>query len=140
MNRALRWVYHGSRLVLGGLFLYAGALKAGDVTAFAQTIGAYRIFPPAGNILVAVTLPYVEILAGILLVLNARVRPAALLLGTLTSVFILVLLSVIVRGVEVNCGCFGAADKASPTTALARDAVLLLLAAATYRLRGQQQG
>ncbi len=140
MSAPLRWIYHGARLVLGALFLYAGALKAADVAAFSQAVAAYRLLPAAGNVLVAAMLPYVEILAGALLLLNTRVRPAALLLGTLTSVFIAVLLTVVVRGIEIDCGCFGRADATSPEVALVRNAGLLLLAAAVYILRGRQKG
>ncbi|HEX9873166.1 MAG TPA: MauE/DoxX family redox-associated membrane protein, partial [Deferrimonas sp.] len=84
-------VYHLCRLALGALFVYAGAVKADDVTAFAGSIAAYEILPYFGNYLVAATLPYIEVLAGLLLLVNRRVRPAALLLAGLTLVFMAVL-------------------------------------------------
>ena len=136
MNRLLRLLYHACRLLLGGIFLYAGFVKSGDVAAFAGSIAAYRIFPHAGNYLIAATLPYIEIVAGLLLVANSRVRPAALLLGLLITGFIFALVSVIVRGLQIDCGCFGAADSATPLQALLRDIGLLALAAVTYALRG----
>lgn len=137
MNVAARAVYHLCRLVLGGLFLYAGILKAADVTAFAGTVAAYRILPYTGNYLLAAILPYIEIVAGVLLVANRRVRPAALLLGGLTLCFMLALGTVLLRGIEVDCGCFGAAGRTSPAEALVRDAALLVLAALVYLLRGR---
>jgi uncharacterized membrane protein YphA (DoxX/SURF4 family) len=137
MNVAGRAVYHLCRLAFGGLFLYAGILKAVDVTAFAGTVAAYRILPYTGNYLLAAILPYIEIVSGILLVANRRVRPAALLLGGLTVCFMLALGTVLLRGIEVDCGCFGAAGQTSPTEALVRDAGLLVLAAAVYFLRGR---
>lgn len=137
MSLPARLVYHLCRLALGGLFLYAGILKAMDVTAFAGTVAAYRILPYTGNYLLAAILPYIEIVAGVLLVANRRVRPAALLLGGLNACFMLALGTVLLRGLEVDCGCFGAAGKTSPQEALVRDAGLLLLAAVVYFLRGR---
>jgi uncharacterized membrane protein YphA (DoxX/SURF4 family) len=135
MKRLRSVAYHLCRLALGGLFVYAGVLKADDVTAFAGSIAAYEILPYFGNYLVAATLPYIEVIAGLLLLINRRVRPAALLLAGLTLVFMAVLLSVMARGLEIDCGCFGAVGQTSPEAALLRDAGILVLAHFTFHLR-----
>ncbi len=129
-------VYHGCRLLLGGLFLYAGAVKAADVTGFARTVAGYQLLPYALNYLVAATLPFVELLAGLLLLLERKVRGAALLLAFLTVAFIGALVSVLVRGLEVDCGCFGGNGGTSPWIALLRDVGILALAHFTFHLRG----
>jgi putative oxidoreductase len=136
MNRAARWTYHVSRLLLGGLFLYAGLVKTLDVAAFAGEVANYRILPYAWNFVVAAVLPYVETLAGFLLLVNRRVRPAALVLGGLTAVFIAALVSVLARGMDIDCGCFRpGGGHTGPWAALLRDIGLLLLALICYRLR-----
>jgi uncharacterized membrane protein YphA (DoxX/SURF4 family) len=135
-----RLLYHACRLLLGGIFLYAGMLKAHDVTAFAGSVASYQILPYAWNFLVAAILPYVEIIAGILLLLDKRVRPAALLLGVLTLVFVVVLVSVLVRGLEIDCGCFNPAAHTTPLAALGRDVGILLLVVVVYCLRGRVAG
>ena len=137
MNRFTRIAYHLSRLVLGGLFLYAGLVKATDLTAFARDVANYQLLPYRWNYLVAATLPYVEFLAGLLLIANRRVRPAALVTGGLTAVFMLVLVSVVARGLDIDCGCFGSDGHTTAAQALWRDAGLLLLSLVTYRLRGR---
>lgn len=137
MSRLTPVVYHLCRLGLGGLFLYAGLLKAGDVTAFARDVANYQILSYRWNYLVAATLPYVEFLAGLLLVANRRVRPAALVAGGLTAVFMLILVSVVARGLDIDCGCFGGEGHTTAAQALWRDAGLLLLSIVTYRLRGR---
>lgn len=139
VKRAARFLYHGCRLLLGGLFLYAGALKALDVTAFAGAVANYRILPYHWNYLVAATLPQIELLAGLLLVVNRRVRPAALVLGALTVVFMIVLGSVLLRGLDIDCGCFnpGGTDGTSAGAALLRDAGILVLAGVVYWGRGR---
>ena len=136
MTRGQRATYHVSRLALGGAFLYAGVLKAHDVTAFAAHVAAYQLLPYSLNYLVAATLPWVEILSGALLLANRHVRAATLVLAALTSLFILVLASVLVRGLGIDCGCFGSSGSTSPGQALVRDLLLLGAAHLTFHLRG----
>jgi len=136
MERLLRIVYHLCRLLLGGVFLYAGLSKSRDITGFAGDIAAYRILPYQWNYLAAATLPYVEFMAGLLLLINRRVRPAALLVALLTLGFIAALASVLYRGLDIDCGCFGGTTTA-PQTALWRDLGLLALAHVTFHLRNR---
>ena len=136
MSRAERICYHGARLLLGAVFLYAGALKSQDLATFTASVARYRILPDLGNHLVAAILPSVEFLAGLLLAANRKVRPAALLTGLLTLVFAAALFSVLLRGLPVDCGCFGDGGT-SPLAALGRDAGLFALSLLTYRLRAR---
>lgn len=124
------WLYHAARLLLGATFAYAGALKALDLAGFAGQIAAYRLLPEAGNYLLAATLPWTELLAGVLLLTGRKARPAALLLGLLDLLFIAALSLAWVRGLTIDCGCFrpGSAAATSIPLALARDAVLLVAA------------
>ena len=133
MKRSGRLSYHVCRLLLGGVFVWAGTVKALDVPSFAGQIAAYQLLPYAWNYLVAGALPSVELLAGALLVGNLRVKAAALLTALLNGVFIVVLLSVLVRGLSIDCGCFGPDAGTTPLQALGRDVVLLALAVAVYR-------
>ncbi|RLB66835.1 MAG: DoxX family protein [Deltaproteobacteria bacterium] len=132
-----RFLYHLARLILALVFVYAGAVKMQNVTAFAGHVAAYQILPYALNYLVAATLPYVEFLAGILLLLNARVRPALLVVGSMTLVFMVALVSVLLRGLEIDCGCFdpGGGQDVSAGVALLRDVGLMLLVALVWWLR-----
>ena len=133
MKRSGRISYHLCRLLLGGVFIWAGAVKALDVAAFAGQVAAYQLLPYAWNYAVAATLPYVELLAGALLVGNLRVKSATLLTALLNGVFVVVLLSVLARGLDVDCGCFGPDAGTTPLQALGRDLLLLAMAVAVYR-------
>jgi uncharacterized membrane protein YphA (DoxX/SURF4 family) len=115
------------------VFIWAGVVKALDVPAFAGQVAAYQLLPYAWNYAVAATLPYVELAAGVLLLTGQRVRPAALLTILLNAVFIVVLLSVLARGLNIDCGCFGPDAGTTPLQALGRDLVLLALAVVVYR-------
>ena len=95
-----------SQLVLGGVFIYASLGKLFSPGEFMTAVRNYRILPP---LLVAVTaygLPWLELIFGILLVLKLYTRPAAAVLSFLLLVFIGVILSALVRGINIDCGCF----------------------------------
>ena len=139
MKGVSRIVYHLARLILALVFIYAGAVKMQDVIAFAGHVAAYQILPYAMNYLVAATLPYVEFLAGILLLLNVRVRPALVTIGGMTLVFMVALTSVLVRDLGIDCGCFDPAGGENVTAgaALLRDVGLMVLVVLIWWLRAR---
>jgi uncharacterized membrane protein YphA (DoxX/SURF4 family) len=117
------------RIVLGAIFLYAGALKAADTNAFAGSIEAYRMLPYFGNYLAAAVLPWVEILCGFLLVTGWRARAGATLTILLNLLFIVAMLSAVARGLEIDCGCFRQGAKDPPMLAIGRDILFVAMAA-----------
>ncbi len=121
------------RIILGGIFIYAGILKMRNPAAFATAIDSFRIVPRACIAPLAILLPPLEMLAGTLWLINrATVAAATTILG-LCVLFALALGTAIARGLPTSCGCFGAAlDGTSPIAALLRD--LLLTAATAYWL------
>jgi len=140
MSRTVAVVYHVARLALGLTFLYAGLIKSEDVAAFAGQVANYKILPYSWNFVVAATVPYVEMIAGFLLVINRRIRPAALVCGAMLIIFMILLGSVLVRGLDIDCGCFKPGGKGtSAWIALGRDAVLLPLSVLVYWLRGHSK-
>jgi uncharacterized membrane protein YphA (DoxX/SURF4 family) len=132
--------YHLIRLVLALVFVYAGAVKMQDVVVFAGHVAAYQILPYAMNYMVAATLPYVDFLAGILLLLNARIRPALVVVGGMTLIFMVALTSVWLRGLEIDCGCFdpGGGQEVTAGVALMRDVGLMILVVLTWWLRSRE--
>lgn len=140
MSKLAKVIYHLSRLILAVVFIYAGFIKANDPVAFAGQVANYQILPYAWNFLVAASLPYLELLCGVLLLINQRVRPAVLVLFVLNLIFMLLLSYTIARGLDIDCGCFNpdSTTKTSPLMALWRDAGLLLLLIATWVIRYRQ--
>ncbi len=132
-----RFLYHLVRLMLALVFIYAGAVKMQDVVTFAGYVAAYQILPYAANYLVAATLPYIEFIAGVLLLLNVRIRPALVVIGSMTLVFMVALISVLFRGLEIDCGCFdpGGGQDVTAGVALLRDIGLMVLVVLTWWLR-----
>jgi putative oxidoreductase len=94
------------RLVLGGFFVYASLDKIASPAAFAKIVYQWQVTGPVASNLVAVTLPWIELVAGLLLVAGAWRHEAAAVIGALLVVFLLAAASVMARGIDVeNCGC-----------------------------------
>jgi putative oxidoreductase len=104
------------RLLLGGIFVYASLDKIAQPPAFARIVYQWQIGGPVLSNLVAVTLPWVELTAGLLLIAGAWKREAALVIALLLVVFLGAAGSVLARGIDVeNCGCTSLA-KTEPTS------------------------
>jgi Methylamine utilisation protein MauE. len=105
--RVRGWIALGLRVLLALLFVLAGGLKLLDPAAFAAEINRYQLIPWWGCALLAVLLPWLEICAGIGL-LTRSFSPGSLTWVTLLLVvFSLALLSAMLRGLSIDCGCFG---------------------------------
>jgi putative oxidoreductase len=114
------------RIALGALFVFAGVTKAYDPGAFAIEIQRYNLIPWIAAALLAVYLPWLEILAGALLVMKRFEQGALLLIIFLLLVFTFALASATFRGLGIDCGCFGKAFAATGTIfPLVRNLVLL---------------
>jgi putative oxidoreductase len=109
-----------ARVALGGLFVYAGASKALDPAQFAEDIGHYRLLPHALALVLAVYLPWLEIICGGAVLARWRYRGALSLLAALCGIFALALGSAWWRGLDIECGCFGHALSSTLPFALAR--------------------
>jgi len=96
-----------ARLVLGGILLYAGFTKLNDGWRFAEAIANYRILPAQANQLLALTLPWLEVVLGLLLVLGLWLRAAAGLATLLFLGFSIAVIAALARQLDISCGCFG---------------------------------
>jgi len=113
-------------LIIGGVFIYAGAIKALDPIGFANDIDNYKILPWAIGVRLAFYLPWLEIFCGLALIARRLYLGGLWILTALISVFIVATVAAKVRGLDITCGCFGHASKNwSFSTHLALDLVLL---------------
>jgi putative oxidoreductase len=117
-------------IALGAVFVYAGADKIRDPLQFADSIAAFSILPPAFINLLALGLPVFEAACGLLLILPRTRRFGALAVLLLSALFFAVLLSALLRGLTLDCGCFGAGAPSRPRMwlELALDAILFIAA------------
>ena len=126
------WVGLVARVVVGCVWIYAGAAKLLDPAQSVAAVRAYQLLPGSMVQPVGQLLPVIEIVVGAMLVLGLLTRGAAVVSCVLFVGFIIGIASVWARGINIDCGCFGgggyAADAASKYPwEIARDTALLLL-------------
>ena len=117
----------GFRLVLGGLFVYAGAVKVLEPLAFAQNVRNYQLVGQSLSFVAAIILPWLEILAGLALILGVWTRGAALVVTGLLVFFIVLTAVTMARGLDVDCGCFGSLSRKSGWSVVLEDLGMLAL-------------
>jgi putative oxidoreductase len=98
-------------LIVAGIFIYAGAIKALDPVQFASDIDNYKIFPWPISVALAFYLPWLEIFCGVALIVRLLYRGALSILTMLILTFTLVTIAAKVRGLDITCGCFGHASQ-----------------------------
>ena len=98
-------------LIVAGVFIYAGAIKALDPVQFASDIDNYKILPWPISVALAFYLPWLEIFCGFALVVRLLYRGALSILTTLILTFTLITIAAKVRGLDITCGCFGHASQ-----------------------------
>jgi uncharacterized membrane protein YphA (DoxX/SURF4 family) len=128
-------IHRTTRLVLGGVFIYAGVLKMRSPQDFADSLASYRLVPyPIVN-LWAMGLPLFELLCGLFLLTKYFCRIGLLSIMSLLIIFLGAILSAELRRVPISCGCFGTRSwlDANLWVSISRDLALLLGAVFAYR-------
>jgi hypothetical protein len=98
-------------LIVGGIFIYAGVIKALDPVQFANDIDNYKTLPWFVSVRLAFYLPWLEIFCGLALVFRFLYRGGLSILTALIAVFIGATIAAKMRGLDITCGCFGHASK-----------------------------
>ena len=124
------WLELASRWILGLTFIYASYNKIIFPADFAKIIYGYDLFPPVLINLIAIILPFLELITGLALILGVYSRSAVLIVNLLLIAFIILLSTNLIRGHEFDCGCFAARNSGSTTATevtLIRDFIYLAL-------------
>lgn len=108
-GRHLRSALLAARLLMAGIFIYASIDKIAHPAAFAKDVYNYQILPDVLVNLTALVLPWLELLLGLCLLTGVWLPGAVLAVNGLLLVFLAALVFNLARGLDVNCGCFGAA-------------------------------
>jgi putative oxidoreductase len=103
-------VRRGAQILLGLLFVYAALAKIVDVPGMAREVHNFHLAPLWSENLVAMTVPWIELVAGLALVLGVRARAGAWVVGGLLLVFTAGVIAAMARGLSFECGCFGTAN------------------------------
>jgi uncharacterized membrane protein YphA (DoxX/SURF4 family) len=142
LRRAVIWI---GRLVLAGIFMYAGYAKlflpnfipwplfalrfslSTNLSNFAVQVESYKLLSPAGVSFVAHTLPFAEIILGLLLLIGWQFRIWASLITLILIGFLGVVSRAYLLHMNINCGCFATPEPLTGMTVV-RDGMLVALA------------
>jgi len=126
----LKYFIFAARLLIGIVFVYASIYKILDPESFALSVRNYMLVPPSWSNLVGMTLPWVELGAGVFLILGIQTKPSALLTTAMLAIFLGAMIYAYSIGLDIDCGCFSSAAKSTGkigTYQLGRDTLLLLV-------------
>ena len=98
-------------VIIGGIFVYAGAVKVLDPVQFGLDIDNYKMLPWFVSVRLAFYLPWLEIFCGLALIFRFLYRGGLSLLTVLVLVFIGATVAAKARGLDITCGCFGHASQ-----------------------------
>lgn len=133
-------------LLLGAVFLYASWDKILHPAEFARIVYHYQLIGPSRSVgplpanLLAVTLPWIELLVGLLLASGLWRREAALVAAALLVVFVAAVGVALFRGIDIeNCGCFTVTGAGRQAGLKLITGDLLLLAAAAALLAPRER-
>jgi uncharacterized membrane protein YphA (DoxX/SURF4 family) len=98
------------RIFLGFIFIFAAVTKVADPVGFSQSIYNYKLMPDFLINFLAIAIPWIELVAGILLVFGISVKENSVIISGLLIVFIIAVGISLARGLDIDCGCFGTVD------------------------------
>ncbi len=130
-----------ARLILAAVFIYAGGVKILDPRGFAVNIDNYQILPYILVVLMAIILPWVEVLAGLALLIGKWLRGSALIFMVLNAIFIIAIASALARGLNIDCGCFTTSDTGTQVgiRKIIEDLILLMMAGYVFVKAGKKE-
>jgi protein-disulfide isomerase len=128
------WIGMVVRLVLGGVWIWASLAKLANPRAFVEAVRAYDVTPEWLSKAIGYGLPVLELCLGVVLVVGIMVRIAAAASGMLYLLFLIGIIQAAVRGIQLECGCFGGGGTTTTGTSYTWDIIrdLLLLAGAVF--------
>ena len=100
------WLTIRVQIALGVFFVVAALPKIADPPSFAQMVYNYRIVPGQFVNLMALTMPWIELLCGLALILGIWKEAARTIIGAMLVVFIVAIGINLARGNAIDCGCF----------------------------------
>lgn len=131
-----KWINLAIRLILGFTFIGASIHKIIEPAEFAKIIYGYGLFPHLSINLIAIVLPFVELLTGLFLVFNVYSKASVTIIGVMLAGFMIAISINMVRGHEFDCGCFSFDSEnlmSGTKSLLIRD--IFLMALCIYLLR-----
>lgn len=126
------WLALALRLYMGGLFIYASVYKISYPAEFAGAIASYELVPYWAVGIMAVVMPWLELICGVMVVAGIRPKASILVLMGLMVLFTVAIAITLIRGVPIGCGCFHTLEDQISITTLFRDLLWLGMTVHVY--------
>lgn len=125
----------GIHLVVAAVLVYSGLIHASQPYLFVHTVASYRLVPEWAVGFSGLLIPYIQILLGLALGLGIAERAANLMAAVMFAAFSLAQISVLFRGIQIDCGCFGFAPSPVSVQTVLVSIALLIACVAETRIR-----
>ncbi|HET55350.1 MAG TPA: DoxX family membrane protein [Ignavibacteria bacterium] len=125
-NTYVLWV---AKVFIGLIFVLSGIEKIADPSGFSDAIANYKLMPNFIINFFAISIPWIELVCGILLIFNQNIKENAFIYISLMSIFTIMVLIAVLRGLDIDCGCFGTQNvQAVGITKIIENLALIFLA------------
>lgn len=94
------------RMIVGLMFIVVGVGKIANPEEFAKEIANYQILPYLFVNITAIIVPWIELFAGILLLLGVQTKSSSIVIAVMTVVFTIAVIIAIAKGLNIECGCY----------------------------------
>ena len=128
-----------TRIFMGVIFIFASWEKILYPANFAEIVSNYKVLPVVLINPVAIMLPYLEAVCGVLLIINFKAKGSSLIYIILMFIFISFMFSAFIRNLDIQCGCFTVSPEATKNIifSLIRDSSLFIIGC-TYFFTNKQ--
>lgn len=103
-NTYILWI---TKIFIGLIFVLSGIEKIAEPAGFSDAIANYKLMPNFIINFFAISIPWIELVCGILLIFNKNIKENAFIYISLMSIFTIMVLIAVLRGLDIDCGCFG---------------------------------
>ena len=125
------------QVAIGVLMAWAGLAKIGNLHGFAEQLHNFRMMPVPIENLIAMSLPWIELVAALALIFGVRARAGAILSALLLAAFTLAVFVAMARGLDIECGCFGTNDATRVGWVKISQNLMMLALATAGSIRGR---
>ena len=132
LTNSRRYVVLAASIAMAAIFIYAGIDKIRDPLSFADSVAGFAILPAVLINLLALGLPPFEVASGLMLLGPWTRRVGALAVAVLSIIFFTALASALLRGLTLDCGCFGTGAPSRPRMWLELGLDVMLFSAAVF--------
>lgn len=120
------------RIIPALIFIFFAVAKIENPAEFANEIGNYKLFPIFSINLIAIILPWVELILGFMLLAGIKIRSTAFFTGILLLGFILAIAGAMAQGLDISCGCSGHNSSKVGWQKVLENTALLILCIQTF--------